>query len=414
MGDNNKLTDMLFQTPTLTETERSVVDRIDEMRDALRHQLTTPHRWVGLLRRVMLARAILGSNSIEGYVVSLDDAHAAVGGKEPADGDDEAFLAVAGYRDAMTYVIQLAEDPQFTYDETLVRALHFMMLRYDMTKSPGRWRPGPVYVNDERLQEVVYTGPDALTLPDLMREYTRELREDDDGQPVMVRAAMAHLNLVMIHPFRDGNGRMARCMQTLVLAREGIVAPPFSSIEEYLGENTEAYYEVLGQVGLSTYHPERDARPWVRFVLSAHLSQAQRLARRAQEAERRWDAIASEIAKRGLHERAVAPVFNAALGLRLRNATYREAADVSDLIATRDLKALAAAGLLAPEGEKRGRSYVAAPALRRIEEAIRLPRTPIEDPFAAVQQPSLWTAATPSTSTALRQPPLQSPTSGQD
>lgn len=395
------------------DIERSVVDRIDEMRAALRHQLTTPQEWVGLLRRVMLARAIQGSNSIEGYVVSLDDALAAVSGKDPTDADDEAQLAVAGYRDAMTYVIQLAEDPQFIYDETLIRALHYMMLRHDMTKSPGRWRPGPVYVKNERLQDIVYTGPDPLAVPELMREYTRELREEDD-QPVMVRAAMAHLNLVMIHPFKDGNGRMARCMQTLVLAREGIVAPPFSSIEEYLGDNTEPYYEVLGQVGLSSYHPERDARPWVRFVLSAHLSQAQRLARRAQEAERRWDAIASEIAKRGLPERSVAPVFNAALGLRLRNSTYRDAADVSELIATRDLKALAAAGLLIPEGEKRGRSYVAAAALKNIEEAIRLPRTPIEDPFAAVQQPSLWVAATPATSTALRQPPTQSPTSVQD
>jgi len=41
---------------------------------------------------------------------------------------------------------------------------------------------------------------------------------------------MAHLNLVMIHPFSDGNGRMARCLQTLVLGREGILEPEFSSL----------------------------------------------------------------------------------------------------------------------------------------------------------------------------------------
>ena len=65
----------------------------------------------------------------------------------------------------------------------------------------------------------------------------------------MVRAAMAHLNLVMIHPFRDGNGRMARCLQTYVLACEQIVSPVFSSIEEYLGRNTPAYYNILDEVG---------------------------------------------------------------------------------------------------------------------------------------------------------------------
>ncbi len=405
---------MLFRTPDLTDPERSVVARIDEMRHALRHQLTAPQDWVGLLRKVMFARAIQGSNSIEGYVVSLDDALAAVAGNEPTDTDSEAALAVAGYRDAMTYVMQLADDPQFAYDESLIRSLHYMMLRHDKAKSPGRWRPGPVYVRNERLQENVYTGPDALEVPVLMREFAEALRADLSGEPVMVRAAMAHLNLVMIHPFRDGNGRMARCIQTLVLAREGIVAPPFSSIEEWLGENTEPYYEVLGQVGLASYHPERDARPWVRFVLSAHLAQAQRLARRAHEAERRWEAISNEISKRKLPERCVAPIFNAALGFRLRNATYREVADVSDLIAGRDLQALVSAGFLATEGEKRGRSYVAAPILQKIEDSIRLPRPPAEDPFAAVERPSLWTTGSPGTATALPQLPSQSPSSAQE
>ncbi len=66
---------------------------------------------------------------------------------------------------------------------------------------------------------------------------------------------MAHLNLVMIHPFRDANGRMSRCLQTPVLAREQILAPQFSSIEEYLGRNTQSYYKVLGEVGAESWHP---------------------------------------------------------------------------------------------------------------------------------------------------------------
>ncbi|NIA03686.1 MAG: hypothetical protein GWP12_04075 [Nitrospirae bacterium] len=73
------------------------------------------------------------------------------------------------------------------------------------------------------------------------------LNEDVSDIPSMVRAGMAHLNLVMVHPFKDGNGRMARALQTLVLARERILAPQFSSIEEYLGRNTPAYYGVLAE-----------------------------------------------------------------------------------------------------------------------------------------------------------------------
>jgi len=59
---------------------------------------------------------------------------------------------------------------------------------------------------------------------------------------------MAHLNLTMIHPFSDGNGRMARCLQSLVLARGGKLSPEFLSIEEYLGRNTPSYYQVLSAV----------------------------------------------------------------------------------------------------------------------------------------------------------------------
>lgn len=60
---------------------------------------------------------------------------------------------------------------------------------------------------------------------------------------------MAHLNLVMIHPFRDGNGRMARALQTLVLALDEVLEPTFSSIEEWLGSNTADYYLVLAATG---------------------------------------------------------------------------------------------------------------------------------------------------------------------
>jgi Fic family protein len=328
----------------------------------------------------MLARAIQGSNSIEGYDVSLDNAFAAVAGEPPLDANEEAWMAVVGYRNAMTYVLQLADDAHFTYDENLVRSLHYMMLSYALDKSPGRWRPGSVYVLDETTKEIVYTGPNAIQVPDLMAGLLEDLRGENHFPPI-VRAAMAHLNLVMIHPFRDGNGRMARCLQTLVLAREGIISAPFVSIEEYLGANTESYYRALAEVGQGAWHPERDARPWLRFVLTAHYRQAQTMVRRAEEAERRWSVLTDEVERSGLAERTIAALFNASMRFRIRNADYREAAGVSDHIASRDLKALVDAGLLEPQGERRGRFYIATERLLLLGESIRKTRGPIEDPF---------------------------------
>jgi len=71
----------------------------------------------GLLRRNTLARAVRGSNSIEGYNVTAEDAIAAVDGEEPLAADREAWLAVTGYRYAMTFVLQLTKDKNFIYSE---------------------------------------------------------------------------------------------------------------------------------------------------------------------------------------------------------------------------------------------------------------------------------------------------------
>lgn len=374
---------MLFHSPDLTDQELEVIRRIDEIREALRYRFGEPRRWVGLLRRVMFARGIRGSNSIEGYNVSLDDAVAAVGGEEPLDAEQEAWTAVVSYRDAMTYVLQLSDDPHFNYDENLIRSLHYMMLRYDLDKSPGRWRPGPIYVQDERTDAIVYTGPEAELVSSLMEDFVEDLRSPSSA-PALVQAAMAHLNLVMIHPFRDGNGRMARCLQTLVLAREGIISPQFASIEEYLGANTDGYYQVLADVGNGHWQPERDTRTWIRYALTAHYRQAQTLVRRANESERRWEAVSTEAKRLRLPDRAVPALFNASMGFRLRNASYRELAIVSDTLASRDLRLLVEAGTLGAVGAARGRYYQATPRLRALDQSIREARRPLEDPFELV------------------------------
>ena len=372
---------MLFSTPPLDGHEQAVCTRVDELRRALHGQVSEDRRWTGLLRRVTSARAIRGSNSIEGLDVTLDDAVAAVGGGDPLDAPEDVWAAIRGYRQAMTFVLQLADDPHFAYDTSLIKSLHYMVMQYDLTKGPGRWRPGSIYVRSERTQEVVYEGPDAIEVPGLMEELVDQLQDQDASVPAIIRGAMAHLNLAMIHPFRDGNGRMARILQAVVLAREGVLAPAFVSIEEYLGRNTDDYYAVLAEVGGGLWRPQRYARPWIRFVLTAHYRQAQTLLRRANEAERRWDILEQVALQQRLPERSVGALWDAALGFRVRNATYREFAELGIAAAGRDLKALSDAGLLVAQGQARGRYYVASNALRTLEESIRRDRTPIPDPF---------------------------------
>lgn len=383
---------MVFQTPDLREDECDVLEMIAGLREELRDRVAEPRRWAGSLRRMTFARAVQGSNSIEGYNASLDDVVAAVEGEPTLDASAETQLALSGYRDAMTYVLQIASDDTLEVDEGLLKSLHFMMLGHDLSKNPGKWRPGAIYISREETGERVYEGPSHDDVPGLIAEMLASL--EGDSSPVLVKAAMAHLTLVMIHPFSDGNGRMARCLQTLLLARDRIVAPVFSSIEEFLGRNTEAYYEVLADVGAGTWHPDRDARPWIRFCLRAHYIQMRTMLRRRQEIETLWNACAELAESNALPERAAAGLMDAAYGFRVRRGSYQTSVtdvageEISNLTASRDLKAMVDSGLLAAVGEKRGRYYLASDTLAAVRDEIRAkrPARAKDDPFDLVRE----------------------------
>lgn len=384
---------MIYATPAVTDADRVVLDRIEELRSKLRFYLHEPRRWYGSLRRATLARAVQGSNSIEGYHASVEDVVAIVEGEEPLHADEETRHAIEGYRDAMTYVLQLGGSPPMPpLDESLIKALHFMMLKYDLTKNPGQWRPGAVWVEDQD-GEVVYEAPARNDLDGLVAEVLTSVNESD-GDP-LVRAAMAHLNLALVHPFSDGNGRMARCIQSYVLAGDGLLSPEFLSIEEYLGRNTDAYYRVLTEVAKGTWSPDRDARPWLRFSLSAHYRQAQTLLRRIEETEALWDRCDQLARRHRLPDRSVGALCDAARGWRLRRSLYiktvRSSAGevITDATATRDLSAMTKAGLLDPVGEKRGRHYQPTAELTQVWRSIREARRsrPTDDPYELTEPP---------------------------
>jgi Fic family protein len=392
---------MLFATPPLDDRESEVLAEIEDLKKKLRWQLSEPRRWTGSLRRLSFARNIRGSNSIEGYDAALDDAAAVALGEEPLDTSTETRLALEGYRNAMTYVLQLVQEPPVEPSEQLIKSLHFMMTSYSLANRPGRWRAGDIYVRDDESGDIVHEGADVDDVPTLMTEFVGSLSVRGDEAP-LITAAMAHLNLVMIHPFRDGNGRMARCLQSLVLAGGGTLSPVFMSVEEYLGRNTQRYYDVLAEVGAGAWNPGRDARPWIRFMLTAHLRQALTLQRRTRESERMWSELERLVADAGLPERVIALLFDATLGLRVRKSTYRAILadsddDVSDPAATRDLRQAVDAGLLTAHGEKRGRFYTRSDRLLALRDLVVSAREPTDarDPFMARPgphsvQPSLF------------------------
>jgi Fic family protein len=254
---------MLFTVHDLTADERAVFERIEDIRYQLRYLVCEPKRWTGLPACMSRARARDGR---------------AADGEHSGETDREAWRAVRGYRQAMDFILQTCRDRDFQFTRDMLLAIHFMVTQDNPQANPGQFRPGWVGVRNSKSGKIMHEGVHRARLDSVLAEFIESLN-GTSHLPAIVRAAMAHLNLVMIHPFSDGNGRTARCIQTALLAKEGIVAPEFSSIEEYVGRNHSAYYAVLAEVGGGAWAPHRNAHPWVSFCLTAHYNQAKTLLR---------------------------------------------------------------------------------------------------------------------------------------
>ena len=366
----------IYETPELTSDDLAVLDLIGEQLNRIRPYVRTPRKWFGTLRRGLRASSIRGSNAIEGYVASKEDVAAILDGQETSEDVAAATRqAIEGYQQAMGFVVQLTGP----LDLSLLKALHFMLLQHDLKNRPGLWRITDVYVSGES-GPPVYTGPDMEVVESLLSAMCDQVKMSE--APRLVTAAMAHLNLVMIHPFRDGNGRMARIVQSLVLLDETLpgggvpLTPDFGNIEEYLFDHQLDYYSVLSEMSDGTWSPRRSVRPWLEFILTAHYQQAQAIRLRIAETEALWDQCEQLASANGLPDRAVGILNDTARGWSLTRALYIARAEqekpLSEGMASRDLAALVKAGLLIAVGDKRGRTYLPSDTLSEVWREVQL------------------------------------------
>jgi Fic family protein len=324
---------------------------------------------------LVVAQNTKGSNSIEGIHSSVDDVLAVMGNQTPQETTEADAADIRGYQQAMTYVLELSNDAtagiRHGISSDFLCALHFMLTSSHLEARPGRPRLGQVYVVDESNGETLYEAPKASQLPKLMDELTTgvnlALDEATDGN--IVTAAMAHFNCVAIHPFKDGNGRVSRILQSFVLGQTTSTVPPeFMSVEEYLGAHTSDYYAILQLTHGRAFKPKTaDTRAWVRFILDAHVEQATLRKQQAIRAEHVWSRLLTlqgELPVLSTLERALPALFDAICGIQVRTSTYVDSVtesgeSIAEQTATRDIRRLLDAGLLVSHGQTRGRFYTA-------------------------------------------------------
>lgn len=211
-----------------------------------------------------MVRTIHYGTHIEGNELDLSEAEKVLKGQQ-ITARDRDIQEVINYRKVMDYIdrIQLQD---FKADENIIRQLHKLTVEKILSPEQcGEFRKTQVVVKNTSTGEISFRPPSALAIPFQLKELLEFVNraQSDEIHPVLKSGAI-HYELVRIHPFLDGNGRVARAFATLILYKEGYDIRKFFSLEEYFDKNAYGYYEALQSVA----EKDGDLTQWLEYFTS--------------------------------------------------------------------------------------------------------------------------------------------------
>ena len=177
---------------------------------------------------------------------------------------------IAGYRDVLATIHD-------SYEFIPVRPSIILQLHRDLYKFSGKEMGGAYKVSDNRIEETDAQGNKRVRLVTVPAWETAEAIErtckafdeaisNSEHDPLLI-IPMFILDFLCIHPFNDGNGRMARLLTLLLLYRSGYIVGKYISLEKVIEQSKETYYETLQQSSFGWHESENDYAPFVRYLL---------------------------------------------------------------------------------------------------------------------------------------------------
>lgn len=271
---------------------------------------------------------------------------------------DRDIQEVLNYREVLNYIDGLREKTQkFTrYKEDEIKKIHELTVKKILDdENAGDYRKTRVVVKDAATGEVSFRPPNPIEVPYQMEHFLEWLNSfiSKEIHPVL-RAGISHYELVRIHPFLDGNGRVARAMATLILFREGYDIKRFFALEEYYDKNPAEYYQSLQSVTIS----DGDLTAWLEyftFGLARELDEVKQKVRDLSMDERMLNRLGQQIA---LSERQIKLIEF----LKDHEAMYmKDATEILPMISEdtilRELKGLVDKDLVTKIGRTKGSYY---------------------------------------------------------
>ena len=317
--------------------------------DALLHAI--PNARV-LLSPLTTREAVLSSR-IEGTQATMNEVleyeAGAVSDRSPEKEAD--ILEVLNYRRALRQAEQLL--PGLPISGRLLRTVHETLMEgvRGRDKAPGEFRRIQNWIGpaSSAIEEASFVPIPPETLADGMSTWERYVHQADAPDP-MVQLAVAHAEFEALHPFLDGNGRIARLLIPLFLFDKGILSSPTFFMSAYLEANRDEYYERLRSVSR-----ESDWTGWARFFLEATVHQAESNEEKAKNilqlyADLKDQVVGMTHSQYGV--RALDALFESPI---FRSASFVDNVEIPTQTARRILKVFREGGLLQTLRPARGR-----------------------------------------------------------
>jgi len=202
------------------------------------------------------------SSQIEGTQSSLSDLLLFEMEQAPGAPLDDV-VEVSGYVRALDHGLARLRGG-FPLCSRLIREVHAKLLARGRgsDKDPGEFRRSQNWIGGTGPGNAVFVPPPHIAVADCISDLERFLHDDSDDLPVLIKAALAHLQFETIHPFIDGNGRVGRLLITLILCDAGVLSEPLLYLSLYFKEDRSEYYRLLDAV-----RHDGDWEAWIAFFL---------------------------------------------------------------------------------------------------------------------------------------------------
>jgi len=252
-------------------------------------------------RNEAIVKAVHYGTKLEGNDLSFEQVAKVIEGQKFV-GFERDVQEVINYRNVIKYIDELMalhqeklplpgekispeekmgrEKNEFVYSEEILQRIHQLVVEKIVAgEQSGNYRKAQVVLENTRTGEIVFKPPPAVEVPYLVKDFLAWLNSTASKSfHSVLKAGITHYVMAAIHPFVDGNGRVARAFSTLILVVEGYNIKRLFALEEYFDRNAADYYSSLQKVSSQTKDVfQQDLTSWLEFFTKALAIELQKI-----------------------------------------------------------------------------------------------------------------------------------------